>query len=831
MYARFAKRLFTHKAIECWFDRLTAEWENHFTREELEAGRLLYRRGEIREVELSEMDAIIHCKFDKKECYALVDWESGRMSVRASTLKKSLGRAIAVAGMYEIEEMVIEEVAPIPDFLDQQEEEPGAEEPEERPRAEEREPRPLDLELTLSGDGLTLSAHWLREQERQPALLPPPSGDFPTSKEREKIIRLAGLARRSGFLFIKQRGVYRLPSLLDVPEFVQKALPGWRKHFPIRMDKALEQQVKRVREVDLTLLADGGKEGVHAHLNWLARVGRSSLDDAQLGRLIKQGRQPLFIEGLGIIKMGDRQRRAVRAVQEWKLPESANAVPRYLLLSLFSEGAVGLKLSRELNQWRKQLMGRVKRHFKDLPGFLRDYQRHGVEWMSHLEDASCHGLLADEMGLGKTLQVVTLLKMRQVEDLPSIIVCPASVVPVWRAEFERWYPGTRVEVLRSGQNFVEQGGQMIWLASYTQLRRNKALLSQQEFGYAVLDEAQQIKNPDTKVSQSCFAINARNRIAVTGTPIENRSRDLWSIFRFLMPGLLGPRREFEEHLDRDPDEFFDKLHQQLAPFILRRTKKDVAKELPEKVELDLYCPLTPYQQREYAKLTSEGIERFGEALDAVTGKESFNLLSLLTRLRQACCDPALLPWVKESKFEDSGKLQLLMDRLPDILSAKHKVVVFSQFVSFLDRTEAVLKERFPKLKLYRLTGSTVDRQSPVAQFQKQKDAAVMLVSLKAGGTGITLHAADYVFLLDPWWNPAVEHQAIDRVHRIGQDKTVFVYRLITQGTIEERIQQLKGEKSELFDRVVGGMRELRSMTQYFEKLSDLILLSTLQDSD
>jgi len=830
MYARFAKRLFTQKAIESWFDHLTAEWEGRFTREELEAGRLLYRRGEIREVELSEKDAIIHCKFDKKECYALIDWETGRMSVRASTLKRSLGRAIAVAGMYEIEEMVVEEVAPAPEFLEQQSVKEAQPEAGPREVKEERAPRPLDLKLLLAGDGLTLTAHWVRQNERQAALLPPPEKDFPTSKEREKIIRLAGLARRSGFIFNKKKGEYRLPSLMDVPEFVQKALPGWRKHFPIHMDKQLEQQARRVQQVNLTLLADGDDDSEHAELSWEARVGRSALRDDQLGKLLKQGRQPLFLEGVGIVTLGDRQRRTLREIQEWQLPDQA-AIPKYLLLSLFAEGNVTLKLSRDLHHWRKQLLGRVKRTAHDLPDFLRDYQAHGVEWMSHLESAGCHGLLADEMGLGKTLQVATLVKLRQVEELPSIIVCPASVVPVWKSEFDRWFPGTRIEVLRSGQSFAETPGAVIWLASYTQLRRHKPLLAKQEFGYAVLDEAQQIKNPDTKVSQACFSIDARNRIAVTGTPIENRSRDLWSIFRFLMPGLLGNRRAFEDQMLNEPDAFFDLLQQQLSPFILRRTKKEVATELPDKVELELNCPLTPYQQREYKRLTTEGIQRFGDDLDSVGSEQSFNLLSLLTRLRQTCCDPALLPWVKESVYEDSGKLQVLLDRLPDILSAKHKVVIFSQFVSFLDRVEEAIQHRFPKLKQYRLTGSTVDRQGPVANFQKEKQAAVFLVSLKAGGTGITLHAADYVFLLDPWWNPAVESQAIDRVHRIGQDKTVFVYRLVTQGTIEARIQQLKGEKRDLFDRVVGGMRELRSMKQYYDKLSDLILLSTLQDGE
>ena len=236
--------------------------------------------------------------------------------------------------------------------------------------------------------------------------------------------------------------------------------------------------------------------------------------------------------------------------------------------------------------------------------------------------------------------------------------------------------------------------------------------------------------------------------------------------------------------------------------------------------------MTQVQRREYARLTSEGIQELGNDIGSILKEKNFNLLSLLTRLRQVASDPDLLPWGSHP-FEDSGKINMLLERISDVLSSGHKVVIFSQFVSFLDRIRSAIRKKLPNYSLYELRGSTANRVKPVTSFQDDPKASVILVSLKAGGTGITLHAADYVFLMDPWWNPAVEDQAIDRVHRIGQDKTVFVYRLVTQGTIEERIMELKASKKDLFDQVIGNLTEMRDFKSYFQKLSDLILLNSV----
>ena len=246
--------------------------------------------------------------------------------------------------------------------------------------------------------------------------------------------------------------------------------------------------------------------------------------------------------------------------------------------------------------------------------------------------------------------------------------------------------------------------------------------------------------------------------------------------------------------------------------------------------MDLLCPLTEVQRAEYARICTEGLARLGEDIGLALREKSFGFLALLTRLRQVCCDPDLLPWLN-SPLTDSGKLQLLIEKLQEVVASGHKVVIFSQFVTLLNRVRTALDTHYPELPRYEITGMTVDRQKPVQQFQTAQGAAAMLVSLKAAGTGITLHAADYVFLLDPWWNPAVEDQAIDRVHRIGQTNTVFVYRMITAGTIEERIQALKGEKKQLFNQVVGGHSGDFEWTKHFSSLHSLIQLSALEAAE
>jgi SNF2 family DNA or RNA helicase len=593
------------------------------------------------------------------------------------------------------------------------------------------------------------------------------------------------------------------------------------------------KQVKIIGRVESAGKAD-------MRVDWRLKLGKRWLDPEDAERLAKAGRGTHIVKGLGLVRIAEEQ---TEALAEWRVAaasgsEAAQTWPRYMVFSLFGERGAELDLEQELQEWRSALEPKLGEpgdaaaaEVVELPDFLRPYQAHGVRWMANLRAQACHGLLADEMGLGKTLQVLTLINAYPFEAKDSLIVCPASVVPVWENEVKHWYPHLDTAVLRSGQTFEAPSGHKpkLWIASYTQLRRHKHLLEGSEFGYAVLDEAQQIKNPEAKVTHACCAIRAECRLALTGTPIENRLLDVWTLFRFIMPGLLGSRRRFEDAaISPDPSvrkSLEQALRKQIAPFLLRRKKDKVGKDLPPKVEMDLICPITEMQRQVYEGLLNKGREQMGDDLQVAMQSNSMNFFTLLTRLRQACCDPGLIPEMDADPMH-SGKIQMLLTRLGEALtgSGARKVVIFSQFVQLLKRVKPLIQQEFPDVDLLELTGHTKNRSKPVETFQKKEGPAVILVSLRAGGTGITLHAADYVFLLDPWWNPAVESQAVDRVHRIGQRKRVFVYRMITQGTIEERIQHLKAEKRELFENTLGNLGSASDLREHFGDLQELAKL-------
>jgi superfamily II DNA or RNA helicase len=847
------KRFYTPNSLEFWFAKLEAEWATAFTPSQLEEGRRIYRAGEVRELELTDRDAIIHRRIDKKEEYAVIEWNTSGMAVRSSTTDIELARALAVAGLHEIEELVADEISPLPDgILDV--DDGGA---QVRPAtgggtngngatpASPGPSRTLLLVFKTRTAGLTFQAFWLdpESQGRVPALgngAHANGNGHVSSAERAKLIGLAAYARKAHFVYDQPTGVYLLESLVEIPNFLRTALPAWRRVFTVDFDEKAARLLMATRSVEIEAVAEWspgpgsgrGPDGAGLNLRWIFRAGERLLTSGEVSALLKRGGRPVIVPSLGIVALAEERWESYSAWQR-NVAETAGAgaetLPPYLVFSLFNDARLKLTLSPEIEAWRRRVLVPPETS-PVLLELLRPYQRRGVEWLHHLCEVGCHGLLADEMGLGKTLQVLSLLAARPVSDRPSLIVCPASVVPVWREEIAKFFPGLVVDILKTGHDFTSPRdaaagpGPTLWLASYTQLRKHRSLLEGIDFGYAVLDEGQFIKNPDAKVTQTCFAVRARHRAVLTGTPLENRQLDLWSIFRFLLPGLLGSRSSFEAALHQDREGTLSRLRAQLAPFILRRTKSEVAQELPPKVEMDLICPLTEVQRFEYARICSEGLARLGDDVGAAMREKSFGFLALLTRLRQTCCDPDMLPWLK-APLEDSGKINLLVEKLTEIIGSGHKAVIFSQFVMLLDRVRAALVKNFPDLPRYELTGMTLDRQKPVQNFQGAQGAAVMLVSLKAAGTGITLHAADYVFLLDPWWNPAVEAQAVDRVHRIGQTNTVFVYRMVTAGTVEERIQALKASKRDLFDRLINGLGGDFDLSQHFTSLRSLVQLT------
>ncbi|MBM3872857.1 MAG: DEAD/DEAH box helicase [Verrucomicrobia bacterium] len=853
------KRVYTPRSVEFWFGKLAGEWESAFTERQLDEGAKIYREGEVRELELTDHDAIVHRRVEKRDEYVVIEWDSAGLRVRSSTTDAEVSRALAVAGLHEIEELVADEISPLPDDFPAGGVPAGGEKPSlgSRPPLPLRDSRatapvkpglarpaagpvvaggaarPLVLTFVTRVEGLIFQAHWRNpDGGRSPAhgaAAHAPGVPHVSSAERAKLIGLAAYARKAHFAYHTDAGSYTLSSVVEIPNFLKVTLPAWKRLFAVELDEASVRLLRGPLSIEVEAVAErrGGRGGAAGTLDlrWIFRAGERLLTDEEVALVTRSGTNPMILPSLGIVTLPAEKLASVAAWQRNVAETHADgSLSPYLIFSLFNDTKLKLTLSPELEAWRQRVLAATCEP-PSLPSWLRPYQRRGVEWMSHLCDVGCHGLLADEMGLGKTLQVLSLLASRAVAGRPHLIVCPASVVPVWREEIAKFFPEFAVDVLKTGHDFAQRKDPVIWLASYTQLRKHRALLEGTEFGYAILDEGQFIKNPDAKVTQTCFAIRARHRIVLTGTPLENRQLDLWSIFRFLLPGLLGSRAGFEAALSGDRAGTLERLRAQLAPFILRRTKNEVATELPPKVEMELICPMTDVQRAEYARICTEGLQRLGDDVGAAMREKSFGFLALLTRLRQACCDPDMLPWL-HAPLSDSGKLNLLVEKLAEVVGSGHKVVIFSQFVMLLDRVRLALAQSFPDLPRYELTGMTLDRLKPVQAFQTAPGAAVMLVSLKAAGTGITLHAADYVFLLDPWWNPAVEAQAVDRVHRIGQKSTVFVYRMVTAGTIEERIEALKASKKDLFDRLVGGLGGDFDLSQHFTSLRELTQLTS-----
>lgn len=863
MQSHGPKRFYTPQSLEFWFEKLANDWAEAFSAAQLEEGRRIYRDGEVRELELTDKDAIVHRRIEKRDEYAVIEWGTAGLSVRSSTTDRELAHALAVAGLHEIEELVADEISPLPGVGDAGKSDAapgnGAHVPAAPAIAKAAavanghgassanghgngngganghgaSSRSLVLVFKTKSAGLTFQACWIEpdQKTRAPALGAGANGSgHVTSAERAKLIGLAAYARKAHFHYDQESGIYLLESLVEIPNFLKTVLPAWKRIFQVELDDKAANLVKGTRAIEIEAVAGSAQDHGGLDLRWIFRAGERMLTDSEVHTLLKRGGQPVILPNLGIVSLSTERWESYCSWQK-NIAESGagGEAPPYLIFSLFNDSRLKVSLAPEVEAWRKQVLAPAEAP-PALPDWLRPYQRRGVEWLHHLCAVGCHGLLADEMGLGKTVQVLSLLAARPAADKPSLIVCPASVVPVWREEIAKFFPHFAVDVLKAGHDFTSRADSVLWLASYTQLRKHRALLEKVDFGYAVLDEGQFIKNPDAKVTQTCFAVRARHRIVLTGTPLENRQLDLWSIFRFLLPGLLGSRASFEASLHADREGTLARLRAQLAPFILRRTKREVAQELPPKVEMELICPLTDVQRSEYARICAEGLARLGDDVGTAMREKSFGFLALLTRLRQTCCDPDMLPWL-HAPLADSGKINLLVEKLAEVVGSGHKVVIFSQFVLLLNRVREALMQHFPDLPRFELTGMTLDRQRPVQDFQNAPGAAAMLVSLKAAGTGITLHKADYVFLLDPWWNPAVEAQAVDRVHRIGQTNTVFVYRMVTAGTVEERIQALKAAKKDLFDRLVDGLGGDFDLSRHFTSLRSLVQLTAHAEQD
>jgi SNF2 family DNA or RNA helicase len=443
---------------------------------------------------------------------------------------------------------------------------------------------------------------------------------------------------------------------------------------------------------------------------------------------------------------------------------------------------------------------------RGLKATLRSYQRDGLNWLQFLREYGLGGILADDMGLGKTVQTLAhILVEKEIGrlDKPCLIVCPTSLIPNWENEAEKFAPELKVLSLQGkdrARRFDDIAHADIVLTTYPLLSRDAETILPTEWHMVVLDEAQAIKNPTTRATQLVCDLKARHRLCLTGTPIENHLGEIWSLFAFLMPGMLGGHKDFSKRF-RNPIERLKDSQQQiilagrLKPFILRRNKSEVAQELPPKTEIIHYVELSPPQRDLYETVR---LMMHGKVQEIVTSKglnqSRIVMLDALLKLRQVCCDPRLVKLASARDVKHSAKLESLTDMLPEMIEEGRRILLFSQFTSMLD----LIKPEMVKMGIpfVELRGDTLDRKTPVNQFQNG-EVPVFLISLKAGGTGLNLTAADTVIHYDPWWNPAVETQATDRAHRIGQTKPVFVYKFIAKGTVEERILEMQNRKRDL----------------------------------
>ncbi len=822
------KQSYTEAALESWFLKLKKPWEGQFSKEALALGRDFYKQGALRSLVLDAHTAKAYTKYEKTEDYVVVEALKDRWCVRGSYKERMHNEALGIATLYEVEELLAHALHYLPTDIDNSTliQSNAVLETSEL----ELVSRSLWGDFQLHPQGLFFYPFWKTEGETSLSTFD--IGPL-HKKERALLIQLALQAKKSGFRADKTAKAYVLKDLEAVPTFFKYTFPTW-SFVHCTLGSALidlkiytlEAQLKALHVDDFYFTLE-----LSLYFSKQGQVQELSPDQINQVLQARKVQNAIFFKGHEILNIRLEDHPSLESFLEKSSKGEPLCLPKYQLLSFHPK--VDAKLDSQLLAWKKKTENRYTKqelekdlmtYEKHLPSFLRPYQKEGVLWLNRICQLGLHPLLADDMGLGKTLQVLSFLHVFAKKDQPSLIICPSSVLSVWRKEIHTFFKDIFVEELSHVESHNSPGLRIV-LISYSQLRQWQEKLKAFSFEFIVLDEAQYIKNPNSKTAKAACLLQAQHRIALSGTPIENHLEDIASIFSFLMPGLLGTRREFQSFYLKKGGQAGMLLKEQLQGFILRRLKEEAAPDLPEKTEMLLYCPLTPLQKKLYLQYSELSLQQLAKDLPTLLMSSTFSLLTALLRLRQVCCAPFLLPQYRKAEdycFEHSSKLLALLDVLPGLLERGHKIVIFSQFTSLLEPVKEKLRVLLPHYPIYYLSGKTQDRAGQVEGFQNEKGSALFLLSLKAGGTGLTLHAADYAFLLDPWWNPAVEEQAVNRLHRLGQTKPVFIYRLITPGTVEERIQDLKEFKHGLAEGVLGTQHILQALANTYRSLKDLI---------
>jgi len=599
--------------------------------------------------------------------------------------------------------------------------------------------------------------------------------------------------------------------------FVREVLPGW-DDLERRLDPGLSDLAGGRSELDINVSAaraDGDADWFELKVDVFVGGSGEALTEKELAALLSgTGR---FADVRGKLVDIEKLRARNSLISDLAERRRSGLAALLALRDELHENFGSVSLPAEVERMRERL-----RDFQGIPvveppplnnGALRGYQQRGLDFLAYLSEFGFGGILADEMGLGKTVQVLSyLLRRKSIEGpAPSLVIAPTSVTHTWENEIARFAPELSTLRLHSGNERAARYDDVpnadVVITSYALARLDAQQLAQFKFRTLILDEAQNAKNPSSQIARVVRSLHAEHRLALTGTPVENSLRDLWAIFAFVEPGLLGTegsfRRRFEIPISENDSKAIGTLRSRLEPFLLRRTKEDVAPELPERTEVSLDCDLSPLQRRLYRGV-AEAARRDVFALVDRHGIENatVHVLAALTRLRQICAHPGLLFEEHRDDPEASAKFEAFLETVDEILSGGHRLLVFSAFASMLRIMRTALDKR--EIGYGYLDGSTKDkdRQTEVARFMSPDGPPLFLCSLKAGGVGLTLTAADYVILYDPWWNPAVERQAIDRTHRIGQHRAVTAYRLVTTGTVEEKIRALAERKANLSRNII-----------------------------
>lgn len=673
---------------------------------------------------------------------------------------------------------------------------------------------------------------------------------------------------RAGFTGPDAQGRFQLLGQNAVLNFFARDFPRLQREWAVTLEERLERSTaQNLERIEPRFqITPSGVQWFDLEVSFGCKSGEK-FSAAEIQRLILSGQSHTRLKNgkTAVIDTG-----AVEELQEVLLDCSprqhaagfrlSNTQARFIESTLREKTAWQLEAPAAWRERARRQSGDARLEcppLGDLETVLRPYQKSGVAWLCFLRENGFGGILADEMGLGKTLQTLAFLQVRggsqsfdfadgatgqaarPASALPALIICPTSLVFNWVAEAKRFTPGLKVLALEGPNRhvlFPQIPEHDVVVTSYALIRRDAERYRELEFDTVVLDEAQHIKNRQTQNAQAVKAVRSRHRLVLTGTPLENSVLDLWSIFDFLMPGYLGSAQDFRERYEvpllRDKNsEVQARLARRLRPFILRRLKKEVAQDLPAKLEQVSFCELTEDQRAVYQQLIEVSRREVLESVGAQgLARSRMVVLNALLRLRQVCCDLRLLKLESpaassaEGKEEPqgvlaSGKLDLFGELLEETLDGGHRVLVFSQFVRMLD----LLREKLTAegIEFCYLDGSTTNRSEVVGRFQNTPSIPVFLISLKAGGVGLNLTGADTVIHFDPWWNPAVEDQATDRAHRIGQTRLVTSYKLITRNTVEEKILALQARKRELIQATLGGEEQLtEGMT--WEEIQELL---------